>query len=112
MWIGTYMHTPGLIKKYPANVCENSVFFAKSFLSSCYWRQLQGGFEQFKNGSMCTCDSPLLLRELQPYAKFVVLLREPINRLYSAFWFYAGIKDQKELSPEIFIEDAQTFLNA
>ena len=116
------MHTPGLIKKYPANVCENSVFFAKSFLSSCYWRQLQGGFEQFKNGSMCTCDSPskngsmcdppLLLRELQPYAKFVVLLREPINRLYSAFWFYAGIKDQKELSPEIFIEDTQTFLNA
>ena len=46
------------------------------FNPSTSWRQ--GGFEQFKNGSMC--DSPLLLRELQPYAKFVVLLGEPINQ--------------------------------
>ena len=36
------------------------------------------------------CDPPLLLREMQPNAKFVVLLREPISRLYSAFWFYAA----------------------
>ena len=125
-WIG--VHTSGLIKKYPANVKTvfsllNHFYLASrqiekssaddhvndkiiaDFSPGSSWRQ--SGFEQFKNGSMC--DPPLLLRELQPDAKFVVLLREPINRLYSAFWFYAGNKYQKKLSPEIFIGDVQTF---
>ena len=73
------------------------------FDSGNSWRQ--SGFEHLKNGSMC--DPPLLLREIQPNAKFVVLLREPVNRLYSAFWYFA--RSSKQLSTEIFIEDIQIF---
>ena len=125
-WIGIY--TSGLVKGYPANVKSvfhllNHFYLASreieigsandhadnkiiaDFSPGNSWRQ--SGFEQRKNGSMC--DPPLLLREMQPNAKFVVLLREPISRLYSAFWFYAGDKYQKELNPEIFAEDVQTF---
>ena len=120
-WIG--LHTSGLVNKYPANV-ESVIellsnFYPASrqvstddhsdnkiigdFNSGNSWRQ--SGFEHLKNGSMC--DPPLLLREIQPNAKFVVLLREPVNRLYSAFWYFA--RSSKKLSPEIFIEDIQTF---
>ena len=125
-WIG--IHTSGLIKGYPANVKSvfhllNHFYLASrqieisstddhvdnkiiaNFSPGSSWRQ--SGFEQLKNGSMC--DPPLLLREMQPNAKFVVLLREPISRLYSAFWFYAGDEYQKELSPEIFTQDVHTF---
>ena len=124
-WISN--HTAGLINKYPANVKsvfsllkrfyqgaskieESSTYdvynkIIADFSASTSWRQ--SGFEQFKNGSMC--DPPLLLRELQPNAKFVVLLREPLNRLYSAFWFYADKKYKKKLNPEIFSKDVHTF---
>lgn len=125
-WIA--VHTSGLVKKYPANVKSvfhliNHFYLASrqielstidhhvntkiiaDFSPASSWRQ--EGFEQLMNGSMC--DPPLLLREMQPDAKFVVLLREPINRLYSAFWFYVGNEYQKELTPEIFVEDVQTF---
>ena len=125
-WIGSY--TAGLINKYPAKV--ESVFnllnrfhpaarqieksstndnvynkIIADFNPSTSWRQ--GGFERFKNGSMC--DPPLLLKELQPNAKFVVLLREPLNRLYSAFWYYAYNEYKKKLSPKIFSKDVHTF---
>ena len=75
------------------------------------WRQ--SGFEQSKGGSMC--DPPLLLREMQPDAKFVVLLREPISRLYSAFWFYASPELKEQLmqnnGPQLFSNDVQTFFD-
>ena len=124
-WIG--IHTSGLINGYPDNV--KSVFYLLSqsypaskqieinstqvnnkifadFNPGSSWRQ--SGFEHLNKGSMC--DPPLLLREMQPNAKFVVLLREPISRLYSAFWFYAAKYNyQDKLSPEIFTEDVQTF---
>ena len=125
-WIG--IHTSGLANGYPANI--KSVFhllkhfylasrqieissadyhgdnkIIADFNPGSSWRQ--SGFEHLKNGSMC--DPPLLLREMQPNAKFVVLLREPISRLYSAFWFYAGEKYQQELSPEIFTKDVHAF---
>ena len=123
-WIG--LRTSGLVNKYPANV-ESVIdllnnFYPASrqveirstkdhvnnkiigdFNSGNSWRQ--GGFEHLKNGSVC--DPPLLLRAIQPNAKFVVMLREPIDRLYSAFWYYPN--PPKQLSPEIFIEDIQTF---
>ena len=125
-WIGNY--TAGLINKYPDNVI--SVFYLlknfypaarqiekvstddnvynkiiADFNPSISWRQ--NGFEQFKNGSVC--DPPLLLRELQPNAKFVVLLREPISRLYSAFWYYATDEYKENLSSKIFSKDVHTF---
>ena len=93
-WIG--IHTSGLVNGYPANVksvfhllnhfypasrkiekstthIDNKIF--ADFSPGTSWRQ--SGFEHLKNGSMC--DPPLLLREMQPNAKFVVLLREPIS---------------------------------
>ena len=125
-WIGT--GTSGLVDKYPRNAMSVFRFITYFYLASRQvelsstghhvnnkiiadfspansWRQQ--GFEQHLGGSMC--DPPLLLREMQPDAKFVVLLREPIDRLYSAFWFYAGDEYQKELTPEIFVKDVQTF---
>ena len=124
-WMG--LQTAGLINKYPANVksvfsllkrfhpaarqieksSKNDVYnkIIADFNPSISWRQ--SGFEKFKNGSMC--DPPLLMRELQPNAKFVVLLREPINRLYSAFWYYADDKYKENLSPKIFSEDVHAF---
>ena len=97
-WIG--LHTSGLVEKYPANVKSvfhliNHFYLASrqielsntdhhvnskiivDFSPASSWRQ--SGFEQYMNGSMC--DPPLLLREMQPNAKFVVLLRELIDRL-------------------------------
>ena len=125
-WIS--QHTSGLIDKYPANV--KSVFhlldhfylasrqvelsssdhhihnkIIADFSPATSWRQ--HGFEQHKGGSMC--DPPLLLKELQPDAKFIVLLREPVDRLYSAFWFYPSDRWRKKLSPKVFAEDVQTY---
>ena len=123
-WIG--LRTSGLVNEYPANVESvidllNNFYPASKqvetrstknhvdnkiigdFNSGNSWRL--GGFESLKNGSIC--DPPLLLREIQPNTKFVVLLREPINRLYSAFWYYA--RSSKQLYPEIFSQDIQTF---
>ena len=125
-WIGT--GTSGLVEKYPRNAVSVFRLITYFYLASRQvelsstddhinnkiiadfspansWRQ--EGFEQHTGGSMC--DPPLLLREMQPDAKFVVLLREPIDRLYSAFWFYAGDEYQKELTPNIFVKDVQTF---
>ena len=124
-WIS--LHTAGLVNKYPENV--KSVFYLinhfylasrqielsstdhhvntkiiADFNPGTSWRQ--DGFEQYMNGSMC--DPPLLLREMQPNAKFVVLLREPINRLYSAFWYYT-FQNYGKLNPNIFVEDIHKF---
>jgi len=125
-WIG--QHTSGLVDKYPANV--RSVFhlldhfylasrqvelsssdhhihnkIITDFSPATSWRQR--GFQQHKGGSMC--DPPLLLKELQPNAKFIALLREPVDRLYSAFWFYPSDRWRKKLSPKVFAEDVQTY---
>ena len=62
------------------------------------------------------CETPLLLSHVLPDAKYVVLLRNPLERLYSEFWYHcksAGnrIKRLMRNGPEIFHEAAQKSLN-
>ncbi|XP_065907365.1 carbohydrate sulfotransferase 15-like [Dysidea avara] len=131
-WIGT--HSSGLVKDRRANVramlhLVEHFYLASSqvhlssingnsndmiiadFSPASSWRQ--SGFEQNMDGSMC--DPPLLMKEMQPDAKFVVLIREPISRLYSAFWFYASTKLKEKLiknkGPQLFTEDVHTFFD-
>jgi len=90
---------------------NNNDMIIADFSPATSWRQ--SGFEQSKGGSMC--DPPLLMREMQPDAKFVVLLREPISRLYSAFWFYASPELKERLmqnnGPQLFTNDVHTFFD-
>ncbi|XP_065886903.1 carbohydrate sulfotransferase 15-like [Dysidea avara] len=106
-WLGR--HSAGLVKGYeeaiktvldsveyfirPTSVIEsestkssyyNGIF--SDFAQDTSW--LRHGFDGVADGSLC--DPPLLLKEIQPNAKFVVLMREPISRQYSAFWYTSG----------------------
>jgi hypothetical protein len=31
---------------------------------------------------------PQLLREAQPYLRLILMLRNPVDRYYSAYWYY------------------------
>jgi len=131
-WIGT--HSSGLVKDRRGNIRtmlhlvehfylassqvylssvdnDNNDMIIADFSPASSWRQ--SGFEQNMHGSMC--DPPLLMKEMQPNAKFIVLLREPISRLYSAFWFYASTKLKEKLiksnGPQLFTEDVHTFFD-
>jgi len=48
------------------------------------------------------CETPLLIEAIQPEAKYIVMMREPIDFLYSAFWNLCGII--KDKSPQTFHE--------
>ena len=108
--VENFHQASGRVQSSSADYNKNNMIIA-DFSPANSWRQR--GFEQSKGGSMC--DPPLLLREMQPDAKFVVLLREPISRLYSAFWFYAkpGLKKQlmQNNGPQLFTNDVHTFFD-
>ena len=40
------------------------------------------------NDGTFECQTPLLLSYILPGAKYIVLLRDPLKRLYSEFWYY------------------------
>lgn len=106
-WLGR--HSAGLVKGYDAAITTildsveyfnkvtkviesegtNSAYYTRifsDFAQDTSW--IRHGFDGVMDGSMC--DPPLLMKEIQPNAKFVVLMREPISRQYSAFWYTAG----------------------
>ena len=62
------------------------------------------------------CETPLLLSHVLPDAKYIVLLRDPLERLFSEFWYQcksAGnrIKRLMRNGPEIFHVAVQKSLN-
>ena len=62
------------------------------------------------------CEIPLLLSYILPDAKYVVMLRNPLKRLYSEFWYHcksAGnrLKKLMKNGPEIFHKAVQKSLN-
>ena len=56
------------------------------------------------------CETPLLLSHVLPDAKYIVLLRNPLERLYSDFWYICGYRIKRN-GPEIFHEAVQKSFN-
>jgi len=130
-WLGR--HSADLVRGYEAaikTVLDSVEYFNKvteviesESTSSSYYNRIfsdfaqdtswiRHGFDGFMDGSMC--DPPLLLKEIQPNAKFVVLMREPINRQYSAFWYLSGKLKPYLLAnggPDIFTNSTDTFFS-
>jgi len=48
------------------------------------------------------CETPLLIEAIQPEAKYIVIIREPIDFLNSAFWYFC--QQMKEKDPHTFHE--------
>ena len=48
------------------------------------------------------CETPLLIEAIQPGAKYIVMIREPIDFLYSAFWYFCKLIKKKD--PQTFHE--------
>ena len=52
---------------------------------------------------------PEVIRAVQPDMKMIVIMREPISRMYSAFWYYGCLygNKAKPLTPEAFDTSAR-----
>ena len=61
------------------------------------------------------CEIPLLLSHILPNAKYVVLLRDPVERLYSEFWYYCKTDEKisliKSNGPRVFHEIVVKFID-
>jgi len=42
------------------------------------------------------CETPLLIEAIQPEAKYIVIIREPIDFLNSAFWYFCQLMKEKD----------------
>jgi len=61
------------------------------------------------------CEVPLLLSRILPNAKYVVLLRDPVDRLYSEFWYYCKTDEKisliKSNGPRAFHQVVEKFMD-
>lgn len=57
------------------------------------------------------CEVPLLLSNILPNAKYVVMLRNPLERLYSDFWYRSRYQKNKSNAPQIFHHSIEKVLN-
>jgi N-acetylgalactosamine 4-sulfate 6-O-sulfotransferase len=58
---------------------------------------------------------PAVLRATQPEMKLIVIMRDPVQRMHSAYWYYGcmyGVHSKDGLSPEGFDTVAQSELSA
>jgi len=61
------------------------------------------------------CEIPLILSRILPNAKYVVLLRDPVDRLYSEFWYYCKTDEKISLiksdGPRVFHQVVVKFID-
>ena len=51
----------------------------------------------FPNKETFECETPLLLSYILPDAKYIVMLRNPVKRLYSEYWYLCGNGDESRV---------------
>jgi len=57
------------------------------------------------------CEIPLLIDALQPKAKFIILMREPIEQFYSAFWDFCREKKDPAAFHQMVEHDLKSWKN-